>query len=1079
MLRRGMLRNECGGAAASFSLIPPYGLLPPSQDALHLAELLSTGCVSGASRAIDTHSLVTLEHLQLDPSSGMEEVRAKLHLVDLASSSSRSGGGSHAAYANKSLAALGTVLQGLASAPAAVHDERFGGLPWRDSSLTWLLRGTLSAAGTQVSLLAHVNPCSSAYHDTMATLSYAERIRAARYRRRAGSISGASRSLNTSITEADALVTPGVAEKLHAEEVRELVQGLAKEGNDAARAVLYQTVADPQQRIAKLLGSMVGAADHGGGISPIKSQQYVADRIQEVEQSLKELQQELHEDVRPPNTEVQEQSQPGPDANIGPGHASSPQQPVMRRGDNLNSMDRRTYSTGAPSYLGEGAPPPVAISSPAASLQIQVGDDTWYEGVNARNEDSVAPPSSASSEGISLCSDVREDDEVSALRARIAELELSLSESLMAREESDREARAAREELCLGKREFMEGQASAHNKMDQERLSMKQERIQLQSVILEVQGEYERLESESSAAADAMSKREAVLLEELEDAEQEAVKAHSERERVVSQIARIESLQVEADQIACNLRHDLLKARESYEQQIRKAQSELQALAESEAKERESALKALSETNALRMALAEARQREEAKDREVELLQRQLGELKKSASSPTGAHLPPGAGPSDPDEARVSAAQTAAVDSILHVEGEFLRQEGGKMRSLVQMLAQTKETILGYKRALQAEEAAHNVTRQALLRSQDRAQVEADECCRLRAASAVTSQPGVLSPGSALGPGSNWGDSAERGTLLAELNRLAADLEREKEGRREDAEVAAERAAEAERAAARDLEAAYSSVKNHAAAIRVQSEELWAARKASDRARETAERNAERLAEELREVKKSSSREQAALWLAVNRMEVFDKAKDAALQELQADRDKSVSQLRGEIAVLRKGHVHLERELAEIDDALVRALEEEGVPLESLNLSLQSIVPRVNGIRSPAGQQPPASGRLSAMTSSAAASPRQEIHERSIGAQQRSHVWSDVVERQIEELDALIHRQQPPTGEKRRKLRRSSADSGSKTASAVKHRPKPFVVSAVPARSVTAAPASSQRRNRRSRGRGDGGHDEW
>ena len=61
----------------------------------------------------------------------------------------------------------------------------------------------------------------------------------------------------------------------------------------------------------------------------------------------------------------------------------------------------------------------------------------------------------------------------------------------------------------------------------------------------------------------------------------------------------------------------------------------------------------------------------------------------------------------------------------------------------------------------------------------------------------------------------------------------------------------------------------------------------------------TAERDAlkEELATrgaELEELRSSSRREMAALWLAVNKQDVLDSAKNAALDELRADRERAI-----------------------------------------------------------------------------------------------------------------------------------------------------------------------------------------
>ncbi|CAN0190884.1 unnamed protein product, partial [Phaeothamnion confervicola] len=140
--------------------------------------------------------------------------------------------GAEAAQIKKALSNLGTIIKGLA------RGDRRAGLPYRDSTLTWLLKEGLGGRA-RMSMLATVAPCADAYVETMSTLKYAER-----WTRQPATLP--SRGPAGSAEQ-----DPSAAAALRAE-VQALLSQLGAEGTAAARQVLYQTVADPQQRIAKL-----------------------------------------------------------------------------------------------------------------------------------------------------------------------------------------------------------------------------------------------------------------------------------------------------------------------------------------------------------------------------------------------------------------------------------------------------------------------------------------------------------------------------------------------------------------------------------------------------------------------------------------------------------------------------------------------------------------------------------------------------------------------------------------------------------------------------------------------------------
>ncbi|KAK2584229.1 hypothetical protein KPH14_006644 [Odynerus spinipes] len=103
----------------------------------------------------------------------------KLHLVDLAGSeTARNNDGVHrlkeGANINKSLVALGNVISALAGRASTVAGANRRYIPYRDSSLTWLLKDALGGNATTI-MLATISPASRNYNETAHTLRFAQR----------------------------------------------------------------------------------------------------------------------------------------------------------------------------------------------------------------------------------------------------------------------------------------------------------------------------------------------------------------------------------------------------------------------------------------------------------------------------------------------------------------------------------------------------------------------------------------------------------------------------------------------------------------------------------------------------------------------------------------------------------------------------------------------------------------------------------------------------------------------------------------------------------------------------------------
>ncbi|XP_011149390.2 uncharacterized protein LOC105189157 [Harpegnathos saltator] len=104
---------------------------------------------------------------------------SRLHLVDLAGSESAATcGGVHrlkeGANINKSLVALGNVISALAERGSTGSGPGRRYIPYRDSSLTWLLKDALGGNATTI-MLATISPASGSYNETAHTLRFAQR----------------------------------------------------------------------------------------------------------------------------------------------------------------------------------------------------------------------------------------------------------------------------------------------------------------------------------------------------------------------------------------------------------------------------------------------------------------------------------------------------------------------------------------------------------------------------------------------------------------------------------------------------------------------------------------------------------------------------------------------------------------------------------------------------------------------------------------------------------------------------------------------------------------------------------------
>lgn len=138
----------------------------------------------------------------------------------------------------KSLSTLGYIIRALAQGLSVK------GMPFRDSSLTWILKDSLSG-NCSLTMVSTVSPSDSCYEETLNTLKYAERLCAI------GSGSG-NPGMKRGAVSINDTIDPQLTFAL-ASEFRRLKEELGgANGTRAARQLLKQTVSDPQQRLAKL-----------------------------------------------------------------------------------------------------------------------------------------------------------------------------------------------------------------------------------------------------------------------------------------------------------------------------------------------------------------------------------------------------------------------------------------------------------------------------------------------------------------------------------------------------------------------------------------------------------------------------------------------------------------------------------------------------------------------------------------------------------------------------------------------------------------------------------------------------------
>ena len=128
-----------------------------------------------------SHCVALSVVLVSDRDSGVQGKKvSRVSLVDLAGSERANKTGAQGSRLkegsniNKSLTTLGLVISKLADSSSAKSKDTF--IPYRDSTLTWLLKDNLGGNSRTV-MLATISPAGDNYEETLSTLRYADRAK--------------------------------------------------------------------------------------------------------------------------------------------------------------------------------------------------------------------------------------------------------------------------------------------------------------------------------------------------------------------------------------------------------------------------------------------------------------------------------------------------------------------------------------------------------------------------------------------------------------------------------------------------------------------------------------------------------------------------------------------------------------------------------------------------------------------------------------------------------------------------------------------------------------------------------------
>lgn len=130
-----------------------------------------------------SHAIFTITFVQAGFFDDLpRETVSKIHLVDLAGSERANATGAtgqrlkEGAHINKSLVTLGSVISALAEQTNPTNQKKILYIPYRDSTLTWLLKDSLGGNSKTI-MIAAISPADCNYSETLSTLRYANRAK--------------------------------------------------------------------------------------------------------------------------------------------------------------------------------------------------------------------------------------------------------------------------------------------------------------------------------------------------------------------------------------------------------------------------------------------------------------------------------------------------------------------------------------------------------------------------------------------------------------------------------------------------------------------------------------------------------------------------------------------------------------------------------------------------------------------------------------------------------------------------------------------------------------------------------------
>ena len=151
-------------------------------------DLRTTASTNMNDTSSRSHAIFTITFVQAGYLEGMpHETESKIHLVDLAGSERANATGAtgqrlkEGAHINKSLVTLGSVISALAEAsslknPTKSSSKNQTHIPYRDSTLTWLLKDSLGGNSKTI-MIAAISPADVNHNETLSTLRYANRAK--------------------------------------------------------------------------------------------------------------------------------------------------------------------------------------------------------------------------------------------------------------------------------------------------------------------------------------------------------------------------------------------------------------------------------------------------------------------------------------------------------------------------------------------------------------------------------------------------------------------------------------------------------------------------------------------------------------------------------------------------------------------------------------------------------------------------------------------------------------------------------------------------------------------------------------